>query len=143
MGVIERGARINVVATSGPLATTVRATWNTDRAAGVGGRASGHWGRGCADRPRGICRHGKLGHDIKTWHPRLSFITAVAESGGTVWVASAHHDVLGRIDLFHQVSEQGTEADIAPRGLNVVEMPITGMLLRPAFPQGEVIEAVS
>lgn len=42
---------------------------------------------------------GKLVHNIKTKHPRLSFITAVAESGGTVWLASAHHDVLGRIDL--------------------------------------------
>ena len=29
---------------------------------------------------------GKLVHDIKTKHPRLSFITAVAESGGTVWL---------------------------------------------------------
>jgi len=44
---------------------------------------------------------GKLVHDVKTRHPRLSFITAAAESGGTVWLASAHHDVLGRIDLFH------------------------------------------
>ena len=42
---------------------------------------------------------GRLVHDIKTKHPRLSFITAVAERGGTVWVASVHHDVLGRIDL--------------------------------------------
>ena len=39
-------------------------------------------------------------HDIKTKHPRLSFITAAAETGGTVWRASPHHDVLGRIDLF-------------------------------------------
>jgi hypothetical protein len=44
---------------------------------------------------------GKLVHDVKTRHPRLSFITAAAERGGTVWLASAHHDVLGRIDLFH------------------------------------------
>ena len=29
---------------------------------------------------------GKLVHDIKTKHPRLYFITAVAESGGTVWL---------------------------------------------------------
>jgi hypothetical protein len=43
---------------------------------------------------------GKLVHDIKTKHPRLSFITAAAETGGTVWLASPHHDVLGRIDLF-------------------------------------------
>lgn len=42
---------------------------------------------------------GKLVHDIKTKHPRFSFVTAVAESGGTIWLASAHHDVLGRIDL--------------------------------------------
>jgi sugar lactone lactonase YvrE len=42
---------------------------------------------------------GKLVHDIRTKHPRLSFITAVAESGGTVCLASAHHDVLGRIGL--------------------------------------------
>jgi sugar lactone lactonase YvrE len=42
---------------------------------------------------------GKLVHDIKTKHPRLSFVTAVAESDGTVWLASLHHDVLGRIDL--------------------------------------------
>jgi len=42
---------------------------------------------------------GTLVHDIRTKHPRLSFITAVAESGGTVWLASAHDDVLGRIDL--------------------------------------------
>lgn len=42
---------------------------------------------------------GKLVHDIKTRHPRLSFVTAAAESGGTVWLASAQHNVLGRIDL--------------------------------------------
>jgi sugar lactone lactonase YvrE len=42
---------------------------------------------------------GKLVHNIKTTHPRLSFVTAAAESNGTVWLASAHHDVLGRIDL--------------------------------------------
>jgi len=42
---------------------------------------------------------GRLVHDIKTKHPRLSFVTAVAERGGTVWLASVHHDVLGRIDL--------------------------------------------
>jgi sugar lactone lactonase YvrE len=42
---------------------------------------------------------GGLVHDIKTRHPRFSFVTAAAESGGTVWLASAHHDVLGRIDL--------------------------------------------
>jgi len=42
---------------------------------------------------------GNLVHDIKTRHPRLSFVTAVAERGGTLWLASAHHDVLGRIDL--------------------------------------------
>ena len=43
---------------------------------------------------------GKLVHDIKTKHPRLSFITAAAETGGTVWLASPHHDVFGRIELF-------------------------------------------
>jgi len=42
---------------------------------------------------------GRLVHNIKTKHPRLSFITAVAERGGTLWLASAHHDVLGRMDL--------------------------------------------
>jgi len=42
---------------------------------------------------------GRLVHNIKTKHPRLSFITAVAEHGGALWLASAHHDVLGRIDL--------------------------------------------
>jgi len=42
---------------------------------------------------------GTLVHDIKTKHPRLSYITAAAESGGTVWLASVHHNVLGRIDL--------------------------------------------
>jgi sugar lactone lactonase YvrE len=44
---------------------------------------------------------GELVHDIKTTHPRLSFVTAVAEEGGTIWLASARHDVLGRIDLSH------------------------------------------
>ena len=42
---------------------------------------------------------GRLVYDIKTKHPRLSFVTAVAERAGTVWLASAHHDVLGRIEL--------------------------------------------
>jgi sugar lactone lactonase YvrE len=42
---------------------------------------------------------GTLVHDIKTKHPRLSYITAAAESGGTVWLASVHHNVLGRIEL--------------------------------------------
>jgi sugar lactone lactonase YvrE len=42
---------------------------------------------------------GRLVHDIRTRHPRLSFVTAAAERGGAVWLASAHHDVLGRIDL--------------------------------------------
>ena len=42
---------------------------------------------------------GRLVHDIKTKHPRLSYVTAAAESGGTVWLASVHHNVLGRIDL--------------------------------------------
>jgi sugar lactone lactonase YvrE len=42
---------------------------------------------------------GTLVHDIKTKHPRLSYITAAAESGGTAWLASVHHNVLGRIDL--------------------------------------------
>jgi sugar lactone lactonase YvrE len=42
---------------------------------------------------------GQLIHDIKTKHPHLSFVTAAAERNGTVWLASVHHDVLGRIDL--------------------------------------------
>jgi sugar lactone lactonase YvrE len=42
---------------------------------------------------------GQLVHDIKTKHPHFSFVTAVAERNGTVWLASVHHDVLGRIDL--------------------------------------------
>jgi hypothetical protein len=42
---------------------------------------------------------GKLVHDIRTRHKRLSYITAAAQSGGTVWLASVHHNVLGRIDL--------------------------------------------
>jgi sugar lactone lactonase YvrE len=42
---------------------------------------------------------GQLVHDIKTKHPHLSFVTAVAERGGTIWLASVHHDLLGRIDL--------------------------------------------
>ena len=42
---------------------------------------------------------GTLVHDIKTRHKRLSYITAAAQSGGTVWLASVHHNVLGRIDL--------------------------------------------
>jgi len=43
--------------------------------------------------------NGSLVHDIQTKHPRFSFVTAAAESGGTVWLASVHHDVLGRIEL--------------------------------------------
>jgi sugar lactone lactonase YvrE len=43
--------------------------------------------------------YGQLVYDIKTKHPRLSFVTAVAERDGAVWLASVHHDVLGRIDL--------------------------------------------
>jgi sugar lactone lactonase YvrE len=56
-------------------------------------------------RPANIVRvqaydlEGNLVHDIQTKHPRLSFVTAAAERGGTVWLASTHHDVLGRIDL--------------------------------------------
>ena len=42
---------------------------------------------------------GNLVHDIKTTHPRLSFVTSVAESGGTLWLGSTQRDVLGRIDL--------------------------------------------
>lgn len=42
---------------------------------------------------------GRLVHDIKTKHPRLSFATAAAESEGTVWLASVRHGVLGRIEL--------------------------------------------
>src|SRR5262249_5559038 len=42
---------------------------------------------------------GTLVYDIKTTHPRLSFITAAAESDGTLWLASVHHNVLGRIEL--------------------------------------------
>jgi sugar lactone lactonase YvrE len=48
---------------------------------------------------------GTLVHDIKTKHPRLSYITAAAESGGTVWLASVHHNVLGRIDLSQGTAE--------------------------------------
>ena len=56
-------------------------------------------------RPADIVRvqaydlEGRLVHDIETKHPRLAFVTAAAERDGTVWLASAHHDVLGRIDL--------------------------------------------
>ena len=32
---------------------------------------------------------GKLVHDVKTRHPRLSFITAAAERGGTVLASRA------------------------------------------------------
>jgi sugar lactone lactonase YvrE len=42
---------------------------------------------------------GTLVHNIKTTHPRLSFVTAAAESSGTVWLVSAHHNVLGQIAL--------------------------------------------
>jgi sugar lactone lactonase YvrE len=42
---------------------------------------------------------GRLVHDIKTKHESFSFVTAAAEHCGTVWLASAHHDMLGRINL--------------------------------------------
>jgi sugar lactone lactonase YvrE len=50
---------------------------------------------------------GRLIHDIETKHPRLSFVTAVAERGGVVWLASVHHDVLGRIDLPRTSQQSG------------------------------------
>jgi sugar lactone lactonase YvrE len=42
---------------------------------------------------------GRLVHDIRTKHPRLSFITAVTEKSGVLWLSSVHHDVLGRMSL--------------------------------------------
>lgn len=56
-------------------------------------------------RPRRIIwvqaydRDGRLIHNIRTRHPRLSFVTAAAERDGALWLASARRGVLGRIDL--------------------------------------------
>ncbi|GFO81133.1 MAG: strictosidine synthase family protein [Methyloceanibacter sp.] len=42
---------------------------------------------------------GRLVHNIKTTHRRLSFVTGAAERRGALWLSSARGDVLARIDL--------------------------------------------
>jgi sugar lactone lactonase YvrE len=63
-GLIERHARIDAVATSNPLATTVPAAWNADHAASVGGQASEYRSWRCADRPRGSVVTGLTNGDV-------------------------------------------------------------------------------
>ena len=59
---------------------------------------------------------------------RLSFIAAVAESGGTVWLASAHHDVFGRIDL----SQYRERFPIRNRSLEVAKLATRFASAKPA-----------